>query len=68
MSRNQAKELIESLGGVVTSSVSRNTDYLLVGKKPGSKLSKAQELGVKIISEEDFMKMIKKEDQQKSLF
>jgi len=62
------KELIESLGGTVTNSVSKNTDYLLVGKKPGSKLSKAQELGVKIISEEDFMEMIKNQNQQKSLF
>lgn len=68
MSRNQVKELIESLGGTVTNSVSKNTDYLLVGKKPGSKLSKAQELGVKIISEEDFMEIIKNQNQQKSLF
>jgi len=49
MTRDQAKETIEELGGNVSSSVSRQTDYLVVGEEPGSKLEKARELGVKTI-------------------
>lgn len=52
--RQQAKELIESKGGKVVNSVSKNTDYVLAGDNPGSKLDKAKELGIKILSEEDF--------------
>ncbi len=51
MSRNEAKALIEQHGGQVTGSVSRKTDYLLVGASPGSKLRKAQQLGVPTIDE-----------------
>lgn len=57
-SRNEAKEIIESLGGRVTSSVSKKTDYVVVGKDPGSKYDKAVELGVKIIDENEFDKLI----------
>jgi len=53
LSRNEATELIESAGGKVTSSVSARTDFLLVGEAPGSKLKKAEELGVRQISEEE---------------
>ncbi len=56
--RQEARELIESEGGEVTSSVSRNTDYVLTGENPGSKLQRAQELGVEVISEEEFMDML----------
>jgi len=56
--RDEAKEIIEKLGGNVSSSVSKKTDYVLVGKEPGSKYDKALELGVKILSEDDFKKMI----------
>ncbi|MCX7694897.1 MAG: NAD-dependent DNA ligase LigA [Caloramator sp.] len=56
--RNEASELIEKFGGKVSSSVSKKTNYLLCGEDAGSKLKKAQELGVKIISEDDFEKMI----------
>lgn len=56
--RDEIKEEIEKLGGKNLSAVSKNLDYLIVGEKAGSKLKKAQELGtVKIITEEEFMKM-----------
>jgi len=57
LSREGAKEFIESHSGKVTDSVSRNTDYLLLGEAPGSKYQKAQELGVKVIREEELRKM-----------
>lgn len=56
--REEVKEIIEKLGGKVTNTVSSKTDYLLVGEKPGSKYQKALELGVKIINEDEFKKMI----------
>ncbi len=59
-SRNQAKEIIRKLGGRVTESVSKRTDYVVVGENPGSKYQKAQELGVTIINEEEFKKLIAK--------
>jgi len=57
-SREQAQDIIESFGGKTSSSVSNKTDYVLAGEDAGSKLTKAQELGITIISEEDFLKMI----------
>ena len=54
MSRNQAAEKIIEMGGRVISSVSPQTDYLIVGENPGSKLNKANELGIKIISDKEF--------------
>ena len=62
--REKASELIESFGGRTSSSVSKKTDYLLAGKDPGSKLDKAKKLGVKIISERDFTKLIAKNSRQ----
>lgn len=56
--REEVKEMIEKAGGKVSSSVSKNTDYLLVGEEPGSKLAKAQALGVKTLSYEEFLKML----------
>lgn len=58
MSRNEAKELIERNGGKVTSSVSQKTSYLVLGENPGSKLSKAQNLGVPILDEDGLRNLI----------
>ncbi len=58
MSRPDAKKLIEANGGKVTGSVSKNTNYLLAGEKAGSKLTKAEGLGVNIISEEQLNELI----------
>ena len=58
LSRSEAKALIEAHGGKVVGSVSGNTDYLLCGDKPGSKLSKAQELGISVIDEDKLQRMI----------
>ncbi|MBN2367248.1 MAG: NAD-dependent DNA ligase LigA [Calditrichaeota bacterium] len=57
-SRSEAKDLVESLGARATSSVSGNTDYLVVGENPGSKLDDAKKENVKILKEKDFQKMI----------
>jgi DNA ligase (NAD+) len=56
--RDQVKELIEKLGGRPSSSVSKKTDFLLAGDKAGSKLAKAQSLGVSVLSESDFQRMV----------
>jgi DNA ligase (NAD+) len=58
LSRNEARDLIEAHGGKVTGSVSGNTDYLLCGEKPGSKLAKAEQLGVPVIDEPALRAMI----------
>ena len=58
-SRDEASEIIEKYGGKTSSSVSKNTDYVLAGEDAGSKMRKAQELGVNIISESEFDNMIK---------
>lgn len=58
MTRSEAETLIKSLGGKAASSVSKNTDYLIAGKEPGSKLTKAKNLGVTILTEEEFKKLI----------
>ena len=57
--RDEASNIIEKFGGKTSSSVSKKTDYVLAGEEAGSKLTKAQSLGVKIISEEEFIEMIK---------
>ncbi len=57
LTREGVKELIESNGGKVTDSVSKKTSYLVLGENPGSKLDKAQSLGVKVIGEEELKKL-----------
>ena len=57
--RDEASEIIESYGGKTSSSVSKKTSYVLAGENAGSKLTKAESLGIKIISEADFADMIK---------
>ncbi|MEK7867756.1 MAG: NAD-dependent DNA ligase LigA [Candidatus Omnitrophota bacterium] len=57
-SRNEIEELIRKAGGNASSSVSKNTDYIVAGKEPGSKFEKAKQLGVKIIDENEFKKLI----------
>jgi DNA ligase (NAD+) len=57
--RTEAQEMVRNLGGEVSSSVSKNTSYVVAGEEAGSKLDKAQKLGVKIINEEEFLKMVK---------
>ena len=57
--RSEASAIIESLGGKTSSSVSKKTDYVLAGEDAGSKLKKANDLGVTVISEAEFAEMIK---------
>ena len=58
-SRKEAEKIIENFGGKTSSSVSKKTTYVLAGEDGGSKLTKAQELGITIINEQEFIKMIK---------
>mgnify|MGYP005837923335 CR=1 FL=1 len=58
MTREEAEERLRALGAKVASSVSRKTDYVVVGKDPGSKYQKALELGIEILNEEEFLRML----------
>lgn len=58
-SRDEASDIIEKLGGKTSGSVSKKTSYVLAGEDAGSKLTKAQNLGVTVITEEEFEEMIK---------
>ena len=61
MSRKEAQELVRSLGGKATGSVSRNTDYLVAGANPGSKYDRAVELGIEIWDEQEFLRQTGRE-------
>ena len=58
--RNEASEIIERLGGKTSGTVSKKTDYVLAGEDAGSKLTKAQNLGVTIITEAEFKEMLER--------
>jgi DNA ligase (NAD+) len=60
LDRREAKRMIEEKGGKVSSSISKKTDFLLAGEKAGSKLKKAQELGVAILSQDEFLNLVSK--------
>lgn len=58
LSREEIKEKVRTAGGDWTSSVSKNTDYVVIGENPGSKADKAQQLGVRILNEKEFLKLL----------
>ncbi len=58
LTRNQAMELIEKAGGKISNSVSNKTDYVIVGENPGSKLEKAEKLGITTLNESELLKLI----------
>lgn len=59
MSCDEAKQLIQRMGAKIGNTISKNTDYLIIGDNPGSKAKKAEELNVKIINEDEWIKIIK---------
>ncbi|HET57325.1 MAG TPA: NAD-dependent DNA ligase LigA [Deltaproteobacteria bacterium] len=63
VTRNDAKKMVESLGASASSAVSKSTDYVIVGKDPGSKFQKAQELGIPTLNEDEFLAMITGENE-----
>ena len=58
LSREEATSMIRRAGGKVTGSVSKSTDYVVAGESPGSKLAKAEELGVPVLDEKDLRKLV----------
>jgi DNA ligase (NAD+) len=63
MSRSAAEEAVRSLGGTAASSVTKKTDFLVAGEKPGSKLEKAQKLGTKILTDDEFESLVRSHEQ-----
>ncbi|HEU5397223.1 MAG TPA: NAD-dependent DNA ligase LigA [Verrucomicrobiae bacterium] len=64
LSRDEASAMIQKAGGKISGSVSKNTDYVLAGEEAGSKLDKAQQLGIKILSEKEFLAMLGKDSER----
>ena len=62
MDRKTAQEKIESLGGKASSSVSKKTNYVVAGENAGSKLTKAEELGITILSEDEFLRLLEEDN------
>jgi DNA ligase (NAD+) len=59
LTRDEAKDRIKGRGGKIASSVSKKTDFVVVGENPGSKYDEAKKLGIKILSEEELLRIIK---------
>lgn len=66
LTRKEAEEKIEALGGTTSGSVSKNTDYLVAGEKAGSKLAKAEKLGVPVLTEEELMEILQSDGSRQS--
>lgn len=60
LTRNKAREIVESLGGEVSSSITKRTDYVVAGQLPGSKFKKAKDMGITILDEEEFLRFVGK--------
>ena len=56
--RDEARNLVESMGGMTASIISKKVDFVVIGEDPGSKFDKAKELGIKTLTEEEFKKII----------
>ena len=56
--RDEARSLVKSLGGTIASGVSKKVNFVIAGEDPGSKFDKAKDLGIKILSEDEFKKMV----------
>ncbi|MCD6222602.1 MAG: hypothetical protein J7K12_02835, partial [Thermoplasmata archaeon] len=67
MTRGEAKAIVEELGGEVVNTVSKSVDYVVVGENPGSKYEKAKALGLKIIDEKEFKKLIGMEEEEEKI-
>jgi len=59
LERDDAKSMVKKLGGNISESVSKKTNYVVAGESAGSKLNKANELGIKVLNEEEFLELIK---------
>lgn len=63
LTRDKAKELVESRGGKIVNSISKNVDYVVAGEKPGSKLSRARDMALRVIGQKEFWELIDKENE-----
>ena len=59
MSRGKAQDFVERNGGIISSSISKKTSYLVSGQNPGSKINKAKDLNIRVINEKEFFELLK---------